>query len=100
MPDYGDFSDVAAALRAALANYARISVLVTVAVANPSQANIDAVVNGAQQAGLVVPRPTQSLDGESYDWNGYQRQITQIMAELKQQLVFALGPFEERSQAR
>ena len=43
---------------------------------NPAPANIDAVFN-AIEAGtsqdLPIPKPTYSLDGESYDWAGYAR---------------------------
>lgn len=81
-------------------NYARIWLMVTETIANPTQANIDALTSAAEGAGVVRPKPTYSLDSESYDWTGYQAQIGKIMADVRTQMIRAAGPFEVRSQVR
>lgn len=80
-------------------NYARIWLLVTEVIANPTQANIDTLTSTAEGLGVVRPKPTYSLDGESYNWGEYQQQLGEIMANVRKQMVFAGGPFEVRSRA-
>ena len=84
-------------LQRALDNYGRIWLRLTEVIANPTQANVDALVGQAEATGVVVPQVTQSVDGESYDWTGYQQALGKIMADLRQQIIWAQGPFEVRS---
>jgi hypothetical protein len=87
-------------LSRAFNNYARIYVLVTELISNPTQANIDTLLSTAEGAGLVRPKPTYSLDGESYNWESYQAQIIKIMADLRTMIIRLGGPFEVRSIVR
>jgi hypothetical protein len=45
------------------------------------------------------PKPTYSLDGETYDWNQYFQLLTQQMLTLEEAIQRAAGPFEIRTQA-
>lgn len=81
-------------------NYARIWLMLTEVIASPTQANIDKLLSTAEGTGVMQPKPTTSVDGESYDWLGYQAQLGEIMANVRRQMVFAAGPFEVRSRAR
>lgn len=65
----------------------------------PTQAQIASVVTLAGTAGVISPKPTYSVDGESWDWVGYQTFIaSQIIALRKAQVIF-MGPFEVQSRA-
>jgi hypothetical protein len=46
------------------------------------------------------PKPSYSLDGESYSWNEYNSMILDKLEKVRQQMIFAGGPFEVRSLAR
>ena len=86
-------------LQRALDNYARIFLLVTEVVANPTQAAIDALLSAAEGAGVVRPKVTVGIDGRSYDWAGYQAQLGKIMSDLRTQIIFFQGPAEIRSRS-
>ena len=92
-------ASLADTLQRTLDNYGRIWLLLTEVVANPTQANIDTLVGTAEGLGVVTPKPTYSLDGESYDWAGYQEKLDGIMQGVRRQLIFALGPAEIRSRS-
>ena len=80
-------------------NYALILVLCTEVIANPTKAGIDAVVDAATTTGIVRPKPTYSLDGESYDWTGYQQFIVSQLEALDKAIVRAGGPYEVNTRA-
>ena len=70
-------------------NYCRILILVTQivadtngnALAEPTRAQIDSVVEAADTAGVMRPRVTNSIGNRSIDWIAYQQMIlTQITA--------------------
>lgn len=79
-------------------NYCRIFVMVTEVIANPTQANIDLLTSAAEGASVIQPKINYSLDGETYDWLGYQQALGEIMANVRKQMVFAAGPFWVQSQ--
>lgn len=78
-------------------NYCRIWQMCTELIAAPTQANIDRLVSTAESVGVVRPKITYSLDGETFNWTEYQQQLYEIMAGVRRQMVFADGPFERRS---
>ena len=84
-------------LQRAYDNYARILILVTQVVAAPNRDAIDAVVAAADGAGVLRPKPTYSIDGENYDWTGYQSMILQQMKILKELIQLEQGPYELRT---
>jgi hypothetical protein len=84
-------------LQRAYANYARLLLLVTEQIANPTAAGVDAIVAAAQAGGLLTPKPTVTVDGESYDWVGYQTFLIQQMEALKRLIALESGPYEVRS---
>lgn len=90
-------------LQAAKQNVSQLLVLVTLAVQNPTQANIDAAVtaiNSGAYAGAMVPKPDYSLDGESYSWAAYQETLTRQMAALNDLIQKESLPWIVRSRAR
>lgn len=83
-------------LQQAYDNYTRLLVMVTEIINTPGgnkQSQIDALVNAAAAANLVVPRPTVGIDGESYDWTGYQQMIISNLKGLQEAIQFAGGPW-------
>lgn len=86
-------ADTQAALQRAYANYALILVQLTQVIAAPNRDNIDALVAAADGAGILRPKPTYSLDGESYDWTGYQSMVIQQMKALKELIALESGPY-------
>lgn len=91
---------VQANLQQALFNLSQLLVLVTQVIASPTQAAVDAVVAAANTAGVLAPKPTYSLDGESYDWAGYQTMLIGQQRELMRAIQLAGGPFTVVSRAR
>jgi NurA-like 5'-3' nuclease len=89
------------ALQAAYDNYGRILLMVTMQIQAPTQANVDAISAAIKATGTgtgtLVMKPTYSLDGESYDWVGYQSFIIQQMLNLKTLIAVESGPYEVRS---
>lgn len=73
-------------------NYSRILVLVTEAIANPTQSNIDAIVTAAQTNNLVLPKPTTTEDGATYNWMEFQQFIITQMKTLKQLIQMEQAP--------
>ncbi len=92
-------ADIAATLQRTLENYSRIWLMTTEIIANPTQANIDTLVAAAGTTGVMRPKPTYSVDGESYNWLEYQQALDAVMTGVKNQLIKAQGPFEIRSRA-
>lgn len=88
-----------AALERARENCGRLFLLVQEIQLNPSAANIDAIVAQAQDAQLT-PKPTTSVDGESYDWAGYQAGLLEQMDRLTDLINRISGPWEIRTRAR
>ena len=78
-------------------NYTMLLLLVTEVIANPTRANIDTVVDAASTSGLIQPQITHAVDGESYDWTGYQ---TMLMDQLDKAVMLKgklSGPYEIRT---
>ena len=78
-------------------NYTMLLLLVTEVIANPTRANIDTVVDAASTSGLIQPQITHSVDGENYDWTGYQ---TMLMDQLDKAVALKgklSGPYEIRT---
>ncbi len=72
-------------LQALKALYLQLLLQVQLALATPTPANIDAAVaavNNATATNPLVPRLQYSLDGESYDWAGYQSMILDQIPKL------------------
>jgi hypothetical protein len=82
------------ALNQAYQNYARILVLVTQAVANPTGANIDAVTQAAETSGIVTPKPSYTKDGQNILWMEYQQFILTSMVDLEKAIQRATGPIQ------
>lgn len=88
-------------LQRAKESYSQILVLLTQVIATPTQANIDAVVQAIDRAGLVRPKVTYSLDGESYAWTEYQQFIlTVALPQLNQLIQRETGPWQVVSRMR
>lgn len=81
-------------------NYIRIGVMLTQVIAAPNRDNIDALIEAVDGAGIPQPKPTYSLDGESYDWTGYQTMILANMKALKELITLESGPYEIRTIGR
>ena len=86
-----------AALQQVQDNLVRLLLMVTMQVTNPTQAGIDAinaayaVASAAGTAvGVVIAKPSYSLDGESYQWDAY-RQGLEKSIEAVQHLIVLLG---------
>ena len=83
-------------------NLYRILIMATQATANPTQQNIDNIVNTvAGQTGpwVVQPRITGTTpEGKpTYDWTGYVQMIIGQLKTLKELIVIEQGYFEVRS---
>lgn len=90
-------------LKAAKQNISQLLVVVTLAARNPTPATIDAAVtaiNSGTYAGNLVPRPSYSLDSESYDWPGYVKSLTDALAAINDLIQRESLPFIVRSRAR
>jgi hypothetical protein len=77
------------ALQLALDTAAQQLVFVKLASANPTQANIDAMVNSASRANIVITPPKA---GDKKGWQDYEKQLIDTMAVLRQQLQRSSGP--------
>lgn len=87
-----------AALQRAYDNYARILVLCTEAIANPTtQEAIDAVISAASTSNIVQPQLTHSKDGETYNWTEYQTFLVQQLTALRALMQVSSGPWEIRT---
>lgn len=84
----------------AIENYARILVLLTEVVANPTKAGIDSIVSAASSSGIMTPKVTNSVDGESYSWGEYQSFIVDKLTQLQQVQQRLSGPFWVTNYAR
>lgn len=79
-------------------NYCRIWLMLTEAIGgNATQAQIDTLLSTAEGLGIPRPKITYSLDGESYNWTEFQQALGDIMKTVREQMVYAGGPFEVRS---
>ena len=90
-------------LKAAKFNLSQLLTLVTLVASDPTQANIDAAVtaiNAGTYTGTLVPKPTYTLDGESYDWAGYLNTLTDAMAKINDLIQRESLPWRVRSYAR
>lgn len=89
----------AAVLQAAYDNYARILLLCTTAIAYPTTENIDAVTTAADDAKIIRPKVTYTVDGRQFAWTEYQQFLTTQLAAIKSLITDAEGPFEIRTRA-
>jgi len=90
-------ADRAAAIGRVIDNLCRIMVMVTEQIANPTQANIDAIVAAASASNICTPKPDISVDGESYNWSSYLQTLGGILEQLRKVEAMMSGPFEIRS---
>ena len=94
---------VLANLQAAKANLSQLLVIVTLAAQNPTPGNVDAAVtaiNSGTYSGALVPRPTYSLDGESYNWAEYMTALLDAQEKIDQAIQRNSLPWIVRSRAR
>lgn len=87
----------AAAVAMARDDCCRLLVMVHQVIANPTQANLDAIVAAAGNTGTLVPKPNYSLDGESYQWESYRRSLEASVEGLHKLITILGGSFEIRS---
>jgi hypothetical protein len=87
-----------AALQRAQDNCCRLLLLVQEVIATPTQSNIDAVVAAGEGTGSLVPQPSYGLDGETYDWPGYQESLLRQIDRLQSLIIKLGGTFLQRSQ--
>lgn len=90
-------------LQAAKQNISQLLVLVTLAAANPTPANIDAAVTAISSgtfAGNLVLKPDTSVDGESYQWAAYQESLTRQLASINDLIQKESSPWIVRSRVR
>lgn len=78
-------------------NYLMLLLMVTETIANPTRANIDAVVAAASTSGLIQPQITYSVDGETYNWTEYQTMLTDQLGKLVALKGKLSGPYEKRT---
>jgi hypothetical protein len=77
-------------LQLALDTACQLLVYVELACANPTQANVDAMVTTASRSNLLVLPPKQS-DG-TYNWTAYRDSLINTMSTLRVQLQRSSGP--------
>lgn len=90
-------------LRAAKQNCSQLLVLATLAARNPTPQNVDqavSAINAGTYNGPLVPRPTYSLDGESYNWSDYAEMLTRQMAAINDLISKESVPWIVRGRAR
>jgi hypothetical protein len=80
-------------------NYLRLQLLVTEVIANPTQANVDAVVTADGTGSRLKFRLDHSLDGESYNWTGYQEFLARQIEHYRKLETQLAGPYEVRTRA-
>ena len=84
----------------AIGNCTQILVLLTEVIAGttlgqaPTATQIQAVVNGAASSGVPTPKPTYTLDGETWNWTEYQTLIIDKLEQLRKLEIIFRGPFE------
>ena len=94
-------ANAADTLQRAYDNYARLWLMCTEIIASgSSQTAIDALTSAAEGSGIPAPKINSSVDGDSYDWVGYQSMLGKIMTDLRQQMIMAAGPFAVVTRAR
>jgi hypothetical protein len=76
-------------LQLALDTAAQLLVYVELACANPTQANIDAMVQTASRSNLVIVPPKS---GDAAGWQKYRDSLLANMQTLRQQLQRSAGP--------
>jgi hypothetical protein len=86
-----------AAIQKAQEDTIRVRVLMLLAIANPTELNIDAAISAGAGTGLVLPRPNYSSQGVSFQWGEYLKQLEDSVLNLQKLLVILGGPFEVRT---
>ncbi len=95
-------TDLAATLAAASrgrANCSRLYLMVQEVLASSSQAAIDLIVSTAADSNLV-PKPTSSLDGQSYQWDAYSVSLLNQIDRLTDLINKLSAPWEIRAVGR
>lgn len=92
--------DRVANISRAIDNYTRILVLVSEVIANPTQANVDSVVAAAGTSSTLNLLVNHTLDGQNYDFVGYQDFLMRAIEQLRKIEATISGPFEVRSRGR
>lgn len=80
-------------------NYERLLIACCEVIANPTQAAVDALVDAGSTSGLLNFSLDHSLDGESYNWVGYQTFLIDQIEKLKALETRLAGPYDVRSRA-
>lgn len=87
-----------AALQQALDDCCRLLVLVHQVIANPTQTNIDVVVNAyaTAQSGSqnLIPKPSYSSGGVSFQWETYRKSLQDSIRDLQELIVLVTGPYQ------
>ncbi len=74
-------------------NVADIMLLVTQVIATPDRASLDALYAAVDAAGVLIPRPTYSVDGQSYQWESYLATLDKLQETLSKRIQ-ALQPYQ------
>ena len=90
----------AAAIQLAIDDCCRMLVMVHEVMANPTQSGIDAVIAAAAGTSTLVPRPSYSDSGVSYQWQSYRESLEKSVESLTKLLTVVTGPFMVHSRAR
>ncbi|HMF12676.1 MAG TPA: hypothetical protein VKE94_10235 [Gemmataceae bacterium] len=72
-------------LNAAKVLYSQLLILVATVIQNPTQANINAAVDAIHAgtwSGILTPKLSYSIDGESYQWQAFYQTLTSMLKDL------------------
>lgn len=94
-----DVNTTLAALERGRENCARLYLLVQEVMASRDQATIDSIVAAATSNNLT-PKPSSSLDGQSYQWQQYSESLLAQIDRLTDLIAKLSGPYEIRSVGR
>jgi hypothetical protein len=87
------------AFRAA-ANCIELILLVQTFQGPATQTQIDAVVNAQTTMSVLVPKPTATIDGITYNWTEYIAQLQDTADKLRKYAISTSGPFMVLSRGR
>ena len=88
------------ALQTIKSNYLQILIVLTQVIATPTQANIDAAILAIDRSGVMRPKVNFGLDGETYDWTGYQTFVLDAIDKINKLTQLEVSPFEIVSRYR
>ena len=78
-------------------NYARILLLCTATVDNPTAANVDALTTAAASDVNLRAKVTYTVDGQNVNWMEFQQFLIDKLEQLQKLIVLFGGPYEIRS---